>query len=108
LAKPFDPRKVLKQIANPLLREFFVEQRGELLKVPWDELTEYKIEPVFEAWQELDEAKQLEVQILLRDIHELADHRGVAALVELVRQRCPEHAAEFEAQGGEADKAMWA
>src|SRR5690606_35472200 len=36
------------------------------------------------------------------------DHRGVTALVELVRQRCPDRAAEFEAQGGEADKAMWA
>jgi len=107
MAKPFDPRKVLKHIANPLLREFFT-RRGELLDVPWDELTEYKIEPVFEAWQELDEAKQLDVQVLLRDIHELADHRGVAALVELVRQWCPDRAAEFEAQGGEADKAMWA
>ena len=38
MAKPFDPRKVLKHIANPLLREFFVEKRGELGDVPWGEL----------------------------------------------------------------------
>ena len=107
MARPFDPRKVLKHIANPLLREFFT-RRGELDDVPWDGLTEHKIEPVFEAWQALGEESQLEVQVLLRDIHELADHRGVAALAELVRQRCPEHAQEFEVQGGEADKAMWA
>jgi len=107
MAKPFDPRKVLKHIANPLLQEFFA-RRGELLDVPWGELTEYKIGPVFEAWQDLPESAQLEVQVLLRDIHELADHRGVAALVELVRLRCPERAQQFEAQVGEADKAMWA
>ena len=38
MAKSFDPRKVLKQIANPLLREFF-SRRGELLDVPWDQIT---------------------------------------------------------------------
>ena len=32
MAKPFDPRKVLKHIANALLREFFT-RRGELLDV---------------------------------------------------------------------------
>ena len=54
MAKAFDPRKVLKQIANPLLRAFF-ERRGELTEIAWDELTEHKIEPVFEAWQALPE-----------------------------------------------------
>ena len=107
MAKPFDPRKVLKHIANPLLREFFT-RRGELDDVPWDELTEHKIEPVFEAWQALGEVSQLEVQVLFRDIHELADHRGVAALVELIRQRCPDRTQEFEGQRGPHDKAVWA
>jgi len=106
MAKPFDPRKVLKHIANPLLREFFT-RREELLDVPWDELTEHKIEPVFEAWQALPEPQKLDVQVILRDITELADHRGVAALVELVREGCPDRAEEFASQAGEADKAMW-
>lgn len=107
MAKPFDPRKVLKHIANSLLREFFT-RRGELGNVPWDELSEHKIEPIFEACQQLPEMAQLEIQVLLRDIHELADHRGVAALVELIRLRCPDRGEEFEVQLGEADKAMWA
>jgi len=107
MAKPFDPRKVLKQIANPLLREFFVDRRGELEDVPWDELTEHKIEPVFEGWQSLDEASKMQVQIILRDIHELADHRGRAVLAEEMLLRCPERAKEFEAQASKADNAMW-
>jgi len=106
MAKPFDPQKVLKHIANPLLREFFT-RRGELDDVPWDELTEHKIEPVFEAWQALGEASQRQAQIILRDINELADHRGLAVLAEEILWRCPERAEEFKAQSSKADKAMW-
>ena len=106
MAKPFDPRKVLKHIANPLLREFFT-RRGELDDMPWDELTEHKIEPVFEAWQALGEASQVQVQIILRDINELADHRGVAVLAEEILWRCSDRAEEFGIQSSKADKAMW-
>jgi len=106
MAKPFDPRKVLKQIANPLLREFF-HRRGELDDVPWDDLSEHKIDPVYEAWQALDESKRLEVQVTLRDINELADHRGRAVLTEEILWRCPERAEEFKTQASKTDNAMW-
>ena len=71
MAKPFDPRKVLKQIANSLLREFFT-RRGELADVPWDQLSEHRIEPVFAGWLALSDAKQREVQMIIRDVNELA------------------------------------
>lgn len=106
MATPFDPRKVLKQIANPLLREFFA-RRGELGDVPWDDITEHKIEPVFAAWQALPERQRVEVQMILRDINELADHRGLAVLAEEILWRCPDRAEEFKSQNGKADKAMW-
>ncbi len=106
MAKPFDPRKVLKHISNPLLREFFA-RRGELAEVPWNDLSEHKIEPVFEAWQALPERQRLEIQVILRDVNELADHRGLAVLAEEILWHCPERAEEFKAQDGQADKAMW-
>lgn len=106
MAKPFDPRKVLKQIANPLLREFF-SRRSELLDVPWDDMTEHRIEPVFEAWQELPERQRLEVQVILRDINELADHRGMSVLAEEILWRAPDLAEQFKAQTSKQDKAMW-
>ncbi len=106
MGKPFDPRKILKHISNPLLREFFT-RRGELTDVPWDDLSEHKIEPIFEAWQALPERQKLEVQVILRDVSVLADHRGLAVLAEEILWRCPERADEFKAQGGHADKAMW-
>ncbi len=106
MSKAFEPRKILKQIANELLKEFFA-RRNELVAVPWDKLTEHKIQPVFDAWQALPEASKSEVQIILRDIADLADHRGRAVLAEEVLLRCPDRAAEFEAQKSRADNAMW-
>lgn len=107
MAKAFDPRKVLKQIANPLLRAFFVEKRGEIADVAWDELSEHKIEPIFEAWQALPERQRLVVQVILRDINELADHRGMAVLAEEILWRDAALAEEFKAQSSKQDKAMW-
>lgn len=106
MAKPFDPRKVLKQIANTLLREFFT-RRGELADVPWDQLSEYRIDPVFDAWQSLPEHQKLAVQVILRDISELSDHRGMAVLAEEILWRKPEIADQFKAQASKQDKAMW-
>ena len=106
MAKPFDPRKVLKQIANSLLREFFT-RRGELADVPWDQLSEHRIEPVFAGWLALSDAKQREVQMIIRDVNELADHRGVAVLAEGILARHPDRAEDFSAQRSKADKAMW-
>jgi len=106
MAKPFDPRRILKQIANALLREFF-SRRGELMDVPWDTLTEHKVEPVFQGWQALEDEKQREVQMILRDVNELADHRGMAVLAEGILWRCQARAQEFQAQVSKADKAMW-
>lgn len=106
MAKPFDPRKVLKQIANSLLREFFT-RRGELADVPWDQLSEHRIEPVFTGWRALPEATQREVQMIIRDVNELADHRGVAVLAEGILARHSDRAEDFSAQRSKADKAMW-
>lgn len=106
MARMFEPRKVLKQIANPLLREFFA-RRGELAEVAWDDLSEHKVEPVFEAWQALPERQKLEVQVILRDINELADHRGMAVLAEEILWRNPSLADDFKAQASKQDKAMW-
>jgi len=106
MATPFDPRKVLKQIANPMLREFF-SRRDELTDIPWGTLTEHKIEPVFKGWQALPERQRVEVQMILRDISSLADHRGMAVLAEEIPWRCPERTEDFMAQTSKADKAMW-
>jgi len=106
MAKQFDPRKALKDVSNDLLREFF-SRRGVLQDVPWDEMKETHIEPVFVTWQKMPEAERLEVQIILQDVNELADERGLGVLVEEVQRWAPDRVGELAALEGRHDKAMW-
>ena len=106
MAKHFDPRKVLKQVSNPLLQDFFA-RRKELQDLDWQALSETEIEPVFAAWQDMPEAEQVEVQLVLQDVNELADERGLNVLVEEVQRRASDRMGELAALEGRHDKAMW-
>jgi hypothetical protein len=107
MSKPFDPRKILKRINNSLLKDFF-DLHGGLSEVPWDELREHQMEPVYAAWQVMPEATRRQVHIILHDINQLADDRGMNVLVEEMRCSIPVDYEEFEALSGQADRAMWA
>jgi hypothetical protein len=106
MSRAFDPKKVLKHISNPLLREFF-DRRGELRDVPWDDLTEHRIDPVFDAWEALPDGKANEVQCILREVHALASERGAKALAEVIAEHLPARQDEFAAIGSKHDKALW-
>ena len=106
MSRAFDPKKVLKHISNPLLREFF-DRRGELRDVPWDDLTEHRIDPVFDAWEALPDGKANEVQCILREVHALASERGAKALAEVIAEHLPARQDEFAAIESKHDKAMW-
>lgn len=103
----FEPRKILKKISNPLLREFFT-QRGELLDIPWDELTEHKMDPVADAISTLSTKAQAKIMGVLRDIHYLSTPRAIPALIEEMRYGQPDAFEELQQCEGHADKAMWA
>jgi hypothetical protein len=107
MAKQFDPRKVLKQISNALLRQFF-NARGELTDVAWDKLDETDVQPVFEAWEALPVIAGQEVRLILKDVNELADERGLSALADAIAVRVPHRVEEFAAVESRSDKAMWA
>lgn len=107
MSKPFDPRKILKRINNSLLRTFF-ELHGGLPGVPWDEIREHQMEPVYSAWQDMPEDRRRHVHVILHDINELADDRGLKVLVEEMQRSIPVNFDEFEALTGQADRAMWA
>ena len=106
MSRAFDPKKVLKHISNPLLREFF-DRRGELRDVPWNDLTEHRIDPVFDAWQALPDSTANEVQCILREVHALASERGTKALAEVIAEHLPGRKDDFAAIESQHDKAMW-
>ena len=94
MSRTFDPRRVLRQLSNTLLEEFF-RRRGELGDVPWAGLRETQIEPIFEAWQNLPEGSRKEVQAILPDVHHLSDPRALAVMAEEVQWRAPGRLAEY-------------
>ncbi|MBX3403827.1 MAG: hypothetical protein KF699_10495 [Phycisphaeraceae bacterium] len=106
MSKPFDPRKILKHIRNDLLRPFF-DLHGGLEGVAWNGLGDTDMGTVFAAWQKMPDDKREIVQVVLQDINELADDRGVKVLVEEIQRSAPQRLAECHAYPGKADRAMW-
>jgi len=107
MARLFDPHKVLRQISNSLLREFF-DGKGGLKDVSWEGLGETQITSIFKAWQELSDENRKEVQVVLQQINVLADERGARALADEIKRLAPERLVEFADCEGRMDKAMWA
>lgn len=102
-----DPRRLLKQISNSLLRALFA-RHGVLQDLPWESFSEAKIEPIFAAWQELPDQKRREIQLVLQDVHDLSDGRGLKVCLEEIQRRWPHRAWEFATLAGRHDKALWA
>lgn len=103
----FDPRKILRQLSIPLLKEFF-RRRGELQDLPWSELKARRgFLPICEAWQRLPEPARRDVHVKLRDVQELADDKGMKAVVEAIRAHYPDRLWEFNSCGNRANKALW-
>lgn len=106
MAKDFDPRRILRKVSNSLLRVCF-ERNGVVDGIPWDDLGETQVEPIFAAWQKMPEDKRRHIHIVLLDINELADERGVRVLVEEIQRTASDRLDEFHAITGQADRAMW-
>jgi hypothetical protein len=106
MAKDFDPRRILHKISNSLTRVCF-ERAGVVEGIPWDDLGEAQVERIFTAWQKMPDDKRRLIQLVLQDINELANERGVKVLVEEIQRVAPDRLAEFEAIVGQADRAMW-
>ncbi|HEX3999764.1 MAG TPA: hypothetical protein VHX65_14530 [Pirellulales bacterium] len=107
MTKQFDLWRVLKQISNVHLRQFFTV-RKELQDVPWDGLKETKIDPVVEALQAMPPAKRRQIQILFSSFAKLSDNAGLKVLLEELRGRYPKKVKHFAALKRRIDKVMWA
>lgn len=103
----FDPRKILRQLSIPLLKEFF-RRRGELQDLPWSELKARSgFQVICEAWQRLPEAARRDVHVQLSDVLEVADNKGMKAIAEALRAHHPDRIWEFKSCGNRANKALW-
>jgi hypothetical protein len=104
MARQFNPKRVLMLLSSHLLEEFF-RRRAELTEIPWSKLEQWDNLIVYEAWQALSEERRRQVQVLLQDIHALADDRGLAVLAQEIQWRHPDRMADFAAVEGRAKSA---
>jgi hypothetical protein len=107
MVDPCDLPRLLRQISRPLLRDFFAHH-GVLRDLPWNSLSPTYIEPVLIAWQQLPASRRSEIEVALRDIHCLADSRGMRLFADEIQRKCPHRATEFLAHNGHLNKAVWA
>lgn len=106
MAGSFDLRKVLKQVSNVHLQQFFTK-RGELLDVPWDGLKEHKVAPIVEAIQALPPSQRRQVQILFKSFVRLSDNAGLKVLLEELKARYPKKVRHWDALKRRLDKVVW-
>jgi len=106
MSQQFNPKRVLRQISNPLLKEFF-EQQGHPLEVEWDQLGNTQMDDVFDAWQSLPDADRKAVEIAFHDVHEMANEDGTRVIIEEGQYHGEDLSPLLEPMESRYDKAVW-
>jgi len=106
MAKPFDPRRLLKQISPPLLRLFF-SRRRELAGIDWEEFKSTNGKQLTKAWQDLPDEKRKQFQVILQDVAELADERGLRIIAAEIARQAQRRVSEFTQLESRPDQALW-
>jgi hypothetical protein len=108
MANSFDPKRVLRQISNHLLQDLFLAH-GHELDLPWEELGETEVDPIFHEWQDLEEADCRAIEIVLHEVNDMAsgDEGTRAISEEALRQENHDLIEELEGFDSRHDKAVW-
>ncbi len=106
MAQHYDPRKVLRQVSNELLKQFF--DKLELsVDVEWDKIGQTEIEPIFQAWQAMTELDRRAVEVVLQDVHAMATEDGIKVLVQDGDTWGKDLRDDLDRLESRYDKAMW-
>ena len=80
MARQYNPQRFFRQAPNNLLEQYFKE-KGVLAEIKFKELTETKIETIYEAWLALPE-KGRSIEKDFREIDCLATEGGTKAIID--------------------------
>lgn len=108
MSQTFDPKRVLRQVSNHLLQDLFEAHQHDL-ELPWDQLEETDVDPIFNAWQALPEADCREIEIVLREVCDMAcgDEGTRAICEEAIRQGNQQLLDDLEGLDSRHDKAVF-
>lgn len=103
----YNPRMVLRQTSNTLLREYF-EKKGCPLDVPWDDLGERQIQAVYDEFLNLEESRRQQFETDFHDVHNVAQSTdGIRIIVENAVILGLDIQKELELSDSRYDKAMY-
>jgi hypothetical protein len=107
MSQQFNPKRVLRQISNPMLQEFFTQQ-GHPLDVEWDDIPETQVDDIFDSWQRLPERDRKAIEIVFHDVHEMAsDENGTRVIIEEGQYHGEDLSPLLEAMESRYEKALW-
>lgn len=81
MARQYSAKTFLRNVPNALLKEYF-DRRGVDLGFKWDMLHETDVNPIFVAFEKLDERTRSEIETDFRMVNDLACEDGVLQILE--------------------------
>jgi hypothetical protein len=106
VANDYAPKQFLRQVQIALLHEYFT-RRTELGHVEWSKLEETEIDPIHEAWHNLPESTQKEIESDFRRIHAMGAPDGTRRIVEEGHFHELDLTPDLGALAGHLNKAFW-
>jgi hypothetical protein len=105
--KQYNPKTVLRQISNRVLKDMF-EHHGHVIEAEWEDLAPRQVQDIYDAFLKLPEADRRDFEVELQDIHTVAQvDKGVRLLVEEAAFDGLDVAAELDRFDSRYDKAVW-
>jgi len=81
MARHYSPRSFFRHAPNSMLKRYF-EKQGVLTEHDFSEVSETKVEPIYQAWLTLPDAQRGEMERDFREIDALASEGGVKAIMD--------------------------
>jgi hypothetical protein len=106
MAQQYNPRRFFRQAPNNLLAQYFKE-KGVLAKINFEELTETKIEPLYEAWLGLLEKERSNMEKDFREIDFMATDGATKAIIDEANHHGEELGPVLSELKNHYDRSFW-
>jgi hypothetical protein len=106
MARHYSPKSFFRHAPNAMLLRYFNE-KGVLSEHDFSEITETKIEPIYQAWLALPDSQRGDMERDFRDIDALACEGGVKAVLDEAEWHSENLAEILGAHEGFHEKAFW-
>jgi hypothetical protein len=111
MARHYSPKAVLRHLPLDLLRTFLNQQdiptAGGPLWPNWDALTDGDTTALYAAWRDLPNGPRERVELMLRQVHDMASEAGVREMIREALFRGPDIADQLAPLEGHHAKALW-